>query len=114
MSNRPISMAELDMLKQLKIVRADNEIYQRMLRSYYGLVVENGDLKNLLHGYENENKELIEINEELQDEVDSTRKDYDEIDNKLVSLKKTVRNFLEDLKKMNGDKENGQIFDVTL
>jgi len=114
MSNKPISVNELDTLKQLKVVRADNETYQRLLKSYYHMMIENGDLKNMLHVYQSENKELIAVNEELQEEIDSTREDFDELDKNHVLLRRTIKNFIQDLKKMQENEEQAELFDVGL
>lgn len=115
MSNmKPISVNELDILKQLKVIRADNDIYQRMVQTYYDLLIANGDLKNMLSIYSLENKELITVNEDLQDQIDSVREDHDELDRNHVLLRRSIKNFIQDLKKIQENKEQGELFDVGL
>lgn len=107
-----ITFNEMQQLEQLKVIRSDNPIYQNLIQSYYAMMIQNGDLQNMMNIYTIENKELIEENQELRDELHSTRTDFRIIENQNKDLLRSVSNFLKDLKQ-NEDTQD-ELFDAGL
>lgn len=110
--SRLVTLQELDALQQLKVVRYDNPIYQKLLKTYYNLVVQAGDLQSSINMYELENQELSNINDELQDEINSMRDDHSVLEKQSRQLQRSIKNFIKDLKE-NGD-DQLELFDASI
>lgn len=116
MVTRFLTPMELDSLKNLKVIRADNELLQILLRSYYSMTLEISDLKNINKDYEFENEDLRKRFYETKDELHHTQKLYNEMETQNRALIKPLQYYLRDLerngaikleKNQNGDVDAG-------
>jgi transcription termination factor NusB len=103
-----LTPTEIQALKQLKVVRSDNPVYQRMVDTYYSLLVQNADLKNILSDSERDYEQISEVNIRLEEELDFTKKLYSIVSRENTKLTNSLKKFLSDLEEagITGNRES--------
>jgi len=94
-----LTLSEIEALKNLKVIRSDNDILQRLLKTYYGLVIENSTYKQELDYYSALSGEHEQEIRELEKKTDYLTQQNREFEHQNRILTRSLREFVKDLKK---------------
>lgn len=97
MKRKTLSPLQVDALRNLKVVRAENEDFQVILSSYLGLIIEVENLQNIINDYDYENEDLRKRYYETKEELHSAQKQFAELEDQNRKLVRVIRNFVRGL-----------------